>query len=124
MKATTSLSEAELKKKGSNYDSMYFNSKSYDCALLAAGSLLQVVDTVVNGHARSGVAVIRPPGHHAEEDTACGFCVFNNVSVAAKYAVDAHCLERFGNSLFYRILKIIVLFIDKLKLRHLFFFFF
>ena len=43
---------------------------------------------------RCGAAVIRPPGHHAEEDEACGFCIFNNVAVAAKYAIEMQGMER------------------------------
>lgn len=94
VKETSSLSEGELIKKANSFDSVYFHPKSYECALLAAGSVLQVVDTVINGEARSGVAVVRPPGHHAESDMACGFCLFNNVSLAAKYAVEVHSLKR------------------------------
>ena len=41
-----------------------------------------------------GVAVIRPPGHHAEPEEACGFCIFNNVAVAAAYALENHSLKR------------------------------
>lgn len=94
MKDTSNMTVEELNKKGSTYDSIYLHPKSYECALMAAGSVLEVVDAVVNGDARSGVAVVRPPGHHAEDDTACGFCLFNNVSVAAKYAIDVHSLDR------------------------------
>jgi len=54
----------------------------------------QVVDSVLNGESRSGVAIVRPPGHHAEEDEPCGFCIFNNVSLAAKYAIQVHGLKR------------------------------
>jgi hypothetical protein len=54
----------------------------------------QVVDSVLNGESCSGVAVVRPPGHHAEEDEPCGFCMFNSVSLAAKYAIHVHGLKR------------------------------
>jgi len=57
-------------------------------------TLWQVVDSVLNGESRSGVAIVRPPGHHAEEDEPCGFCIFNNVSLAAKYAIQVHGLKR------------------------------
>ncbi|XP_039279130.1 histone deacetylase 6 [Nilaparvata lugens] len=83
----------ELSKEES-YKSIYLHPKSYDSALLAAGSLLQVVDSVMNGESGSGIAVIRPPGHHAEEFEPCGFCIFNNVSVAAKYAITKYNLTR------------------------------
>uniref|UniRef100_A0A1B6LQS3 UBP-type domain-containing protein n=1 Tax=Graphocephala atropunctata TaxID=36148 RepID=A0A1B6LQS3_9HEMI len=75
-------------------NSVYIHPKSYACASLAAGCLLQVVDSVLQGESRAGVAVVRPPGHHAESYQACGFCVFNNVSVAAKYAIKNYDLKR------------------------------
>ncbi|KAG8322780.1 polyubiquitinated misfolded protein transport [Homalodisca vitripennis] len=75
-------------------NSVYVHPKSYKCASLAAGCLLQVVDSVLQGESKSGVALIRPPGHHAESYEACGFCVFNNVSVAAKYAIKNYGLKR------------------------------
>ena len=43
---------------------------------------------------RNGFAIIRPPGHHAEEGEACGFCFFNNVPVAAKYAQEKHGVKK------------------------------
>ncbi|RZF39849.1 hypothetical protein LSTR_LSTR000497 [Laodelphax striatellus] len=87
-KAWRALSKEE------SYKSIYLHPKSYDAALLAAGSLLQVVDSVLNGESGSGIAVIRPPGHHAEKLEPCGFCIFNNISVAAKYAITKHNLTR------------------------------
>ena len=41
-----------------------------------------------------GVAIVRPPGHHAEADEACGFCLFNNVAVGAKYALEMQSMKR------------------------------
>ena len=72
------------------------NPSSLESALLSCGSLLNVVDAVCDGDsaANCGAAVIRPPGHHAEEDEACGFCIFNNVAVAAKYAIETQGMER------------------------------
>ncbi|KAK6175214.1 hypothetical protein SNE40_013722 [Patella caerulea] len=68
--------------------------KSYECALLSAGSVLNVVDTVLSGQAQNGVAINRPPGHHAERDTCMGFCFFNNVAIAAKYAQNKYGVKR------------------------------
>lgn len=84
----------EMRKIGERYNSVYFNEQTYDCARMAAGSVLQVVDEVLSGRSRSGVCVVRPPGHHAEEDMPHGFCVFNNVAVAANYAKQMHGVKR------------------------------
>ncbi|KAM3583021.1 hypothetical protein VKS41_004777 [Umbelopsis sp. WA50703] len=59
-------------------------------ARVATGSLLNVVDQVVTGQVKNGFALIRPPGHHAEEDEVMGFCFFNNVGVAASLALKSH----------------------------------
>ncbi|OQV19897.1 Histone deacetylase 6 [Hypsibius exemplaris] len=62
--------------------------------LRAAGSLLNVVDTVLDDTALNGFAIIRPPGHHAHPDYPAGFCFANNVAIAAKHAVAQHGLKR------------------------------
>lgn len=59
---------------------------------------LQVVDSVMSNESASGVAVIRPPGHHAELDIACGFCIFNSVAIAASYALNKYSLKRYFNN--------------------------
>src|SRR5262245_26959190 len=60
---------------------------SYDVACLAARSVLTAVDPVLDGPAgRRALAMVRPPGHHAERDRAMGFCLFNNIAVGAAYA--------------------------------------
>jgi acetoin utilization deacetylase AcuC-like enzyme len=63
-------------------------------ARLAAGSLVALCREVVEGRLARGFAAVRPPGHHAERDLAMGFCLFNNVSVAARYLLDRHGLSR------------------------------
>ena len=88
------MKQSDLQKLASSYNSIYLNNKTERCARLSAGSLLQVVDGVLNGDIQCGVAIVRPPGHHAEQDAACGFCIFNNVALAAKYAVQFHHLKR------------------------------
>ncbi|XP_067008201.1 histone deacetylase 6 isoform X1 [Anabrus simplex] len=94
MEEAKNLKLKELNKLEENFRSLYLHPASYDSACLSAGCLLQVVDSVLNGESRSGIAIVRPPGHHAEEDEPCGFCIFNSVSLAAKYAVEVHGLKR------------------------------
>ena len=67
---------------------------SFDAALHAAGGAVALVDALLGGEARTGVSVHRPPGHHAENERAMGFCLFNNVAVAAQRARDAHGAQR------------------------------
>ena len=63
-------------------------------ALRAAGAAVAAVDAVMHGKARSAFCAVRPPGHHATVDTAMGFCLFNNIAVAAAHACEIHGLER------------------------------
>lgn len=67
---------------------------SWDAASRAVGGLLNLVDAVVQGEVRNGFALVRPPGHHAEYRRAMGFCLFNNIALAARYAVNGHGMER------------------------------
>jgi acetoin utilization deacetylase AcuC-like enzyme len=60
--------------------------RSYDVALRAAGASIALTDKVLDGELPTGFAFVRPPGHHAERDHAMGFCLFNNVAVAAMHA--------------------------------------
>ena len=59
---------------------------SLEAALRAAGAACQAIDAVMEGAARNAFVPVRPPGHHATPDRAMGFCLFNNVAVAARYA--------------------------------------
>jgi acetoin utilization deacetylase AcuC-like enzyme len=67
---------------------------SSDVARLAAGSVLALCREVAEGRLATGFAAIRPPGHHAELDRAMGFCLFNNVVVAARYLQAKHGVKR------------------------------
>ena len=67
------------------------SARSFDTALLAAGGYLALVEAIMAGEVENGFAFVRPPGHHAEPDRAMGFCLFNNVAIAAR-----HLQQRFG----------------------------
>jgi acetoin utilization deacetylase AcuC-like enzyme len=67
---------------------------SWDAILLAAGNVLAVTDAVLDGTARNGLALVRPPGHHTTADTAMGFCLFNNVALAARHAQARDGVDR------------------------------
>jgi len=64
----------------------YFSPDSWDAALAAAGAGIDLAAAVLDGRFRRGLALIRPPGHHAEADRAMGFCLFNNAALAAAAA--------------------------------------
>jgi acetoin utilization deacetylase AcuC-like enzyme len=64
----------------------YVTPASYQAALLAAGGTLQVLEAVLSGPADHGFALIRPPGHHATQDQAMGFCLLNNIALTARRA--------------------------------------
>lgn len=72
----------------------YITPLSYNIARLAAGGVLQVVDEVLSGAADNGLAAIRPPGHHATQSNGMGFCLLNNIAVAARYAQRSHGVRR------------------------------
>ncbi|NJC97242.1 MAG: histone deacetylase [Anaerolineales bacterium] len=76
-----------------DYAPTYVTRASYADALLAAGGVITCSRAVMNGEAGNAFAIVRPPGHHAEPDRAMGFCIFNNVAVAARDAL-ANGLER------------------------------
>ncbi|KAF9213398.1 Histone deacetylase hda1 [Podila verticillata] len=79
------MSKEELLAMANKYNSIYLNNSSAFCARLSCGSLLELCKAVATGEVLNGVAIVRPPGHHAEPDEAGGFCLYNNVAIAARY---------------------------------------
>jgi acetoin utilization deacetylase AcuC-like enzyme len=72
----------------------YVRPASYDAALMAAGGLVEATRAVLDGEVDNAFALVRPPGHHALRARGMGFCLFNNVAVAARYALAERGLER------------------------------
>ncbi|MCX6566433.1 MAG: histone deacetylase [Candidatus Aminicenantes bacterium] len=70
------------------------SSLSFDAALLAAGGTIEAADFVLAGPGRNAFALVRPPGHHAERGQAKGFCLFNNVAIAAEHLVRKRGVRR------------------------------
>lgn len=70
------------------------NPYTLDAALHAAGAVIKGVDLVMSGLVQNAFCNIRPPGHHAGRSSASGFCIFNNVAVAAAHALEHHGLQR------------------------------
>src|SRR5438105_2738454 len=68
----------------------YISAQSYAAAIKAAGAPLTAIDAIMSGEVDNAYCLVRPPGHHALPDEAMGFCLFNNVAVAAQYALDRH----------------------------------
>jgi acetoin utilization deacetylase AcuC-like enzyme len=67
---------------------------SFDAARAAAGCTIGAVDAVMSGAAQAAFALVRPPGHHARPARGMGFCLLNNIAIAAQYALRVHHLER------------------------------
>lgn len=92
IKTLQEKSEDELRDLSEREDSIYFNNSTFECARLAAGGAIEACRAVVRGDVRNAIAIIRPPGHHAEHDKPSGFCIFNNVPIATRV-----CQNDFGN---------------------------
>ncbi len=72
----------------------YISPRSYDAALRAAGGAIAATGAVLDGEVESAFCLVRPPGHHAMPDHAMGFCLFNNIAIAARHALGKRGLER------------------------------
>ncbi|MQR02528.1 histone deacetylase family protein [Glaciimonas soli] len=87
-----------LKKSGENYYPLdadtLLNQYSWQAALRAVGAALSATDAVMNGELENAFCSIRPPGHHATHVAPMGFCLFNNIAIAARHAMEVHGLQR------------------------------
>lgn len=81
---------AQLSDEAAMLDSIYFNHATYECAKLAVGGAIEACKAVVEGAVRNAIAIIRPPGHHAESTQPSGFCIFNNVPIATRVCQNAY----------------------------------
>ncbi|KAK6123188.1 hypothetical protein DH2020_043090 [Rehmannia glutinosa] len=81
-------SEPRRKRTAAKFNSIYFNEGSAEAAYLAAGSVIEAAEKVAKGELDSAFAIVRPPGHHAEENEPMGFCLFNNVAIATSYLLN------------------------------------
>jgi len=72
----------------------YFGKGSLNAARRGVGANISAVNAVMSGEFNNAFSAIRPPGHHAETEKAMGFCIFGNVAIAAKYAIENHKLKR------------------------------
>ena len=72
----------------SKFNSIYMNEGSLEAAYLAAGSVIKVAEMVAKGDLSSAFAIVRPPGHHAEQDEPMGFCLYNNVAIATSFLLN------------------------------------
>lgn len=80
---------------GGHFDAdTYANARSLDAALHAAGAVIRAVDAVMRGEIDNAFALVRPPGHHATGYRPMGFCLFNNIAIAAQHALTQHKLDR------------------------------
>jgi acetoin utilization deacetylase AcuC-like enzyme len=85
----------ECSRRAQKFNTIFLNQFSVRCAQLAVGNVLSAIEAVVSGgRIRHGACIVRPPGHHAECDCAMGFCIFNNVAVAAQHARRNFGVER------------------------------
>ena len=72
----------------------FLSPTSYNAVWRAAGGAVKAVDMVLDDEVQNAFVAMRPPGHHAEQSLPMGFCIFGNVAIAAKHALDTHALDR------------------------------
>ncbi|KAH3955578.1 hypothetical protein HBH64_124100 [Parastagonospora nodorum] len=90
VKSLQYMKSEQLKFEAEQLDSIYFNQATFECAKLAAGGAIEACKAVVQGSVRNAIAIVRPPGHHAESNQPSGFCIFNNVPIATRVCQEAY----------------------------------
>ncbi|KAM7537903.1 hypothetical protein Aperf_G00000073041 [Anoplocephala perfoliata] len=98
VKNSANMGSPELYKLSGNFDGVFFNSHTWEASSLAVGSVTELASQVGVGELKNALALIRPPGHHAMYDEACGYCIFSNVAVAAANLLDSPPLSVFNPS--------------------------
>ncbi|XP_078599604.1 protein deacetylase HDAC6-like isoform X3 [Branchiostoma floridae x Branchiostoma japonicum] len=94
LESSGTMTTDQLRQLSETFEDIAIHPKSLECARLSAGCTLQLMDQVLTGNVRNGMAVVRPPGHHADQDQSCGYCLFNNIAIAARQALTKYGLER------------------------------
>lgn len=95
LKSTRNINdEDQLEDLSSHYDAIFINQSTFDLALLSCGSTIELVDNILDGTIQNGMAIVRPPGHHAMKAEYNGYCFFNNVAVAAKHAINNRGIKK------------------------------
>ncbi|KAK6202515.1 uncharacterized protein RJT21DRAFT_82344 [Scheffersomyces amazonensis] len=90
IQSTETMTRDQLMEETDKGDSIYVNNDSYYSAKLSCGGTIEACKAVIEGKVKNSLAVVRPPGHHAEPDTPGGFCLFSNVAVAAKNILKSY----------------------------------
>lgn len=90
------MTTAQIRSKNRSYTakSLFANSKTPSSVRLSCGATIEAAMAVAEGRCRRSVAIVRPPGHHAEPNKSMGFCFFNNVAVAAKAILRKTAIRR------------------------------
>lgn len=88
--STEAMSRDQLLEETEKGDSIYVNNDLFLLAKLSCGGLIEACRAVLEGRVKNSIAIVRPPGHHAEPDTPGGFCLFSNVAVAAKNMLKSY----------------------------------
>jgi acetoin utilization deacetylase AcuC-like enzyme len=93
IKEITGMSNTELDMLQDQYNSIYLNQNSFMTASLSAGGVIELMEQVLKGNITNGFAIVRPPGHHATNEC-MGFCLMNNIAIAANIAIKKYGMKR------------------------------